>query len=78
MYNNTPVVSKVQRMNYSVNVWYQFVLVSRWNKVDVYFVNEIDYNNQKMTPEMKKKFIENNEPIMSFFHDAIKGGNIGF
>jgi len=42
MYNNTPIISNIKKMNYSVNVWYQMVLVSRWNKVEVYFVTEKD------------------------------------
>jgi len=59
-------VGKVEKKSLSVNVWYTFMLVSRWNKIDVYLLKEEMFESKQMTAEDKKTFMNTNTPFMSF------------
>lgn len=56
----------MEKKSLSVNVWYTFMLVSRWNKIDVYLLKEEMFESKQMTAEDKKTFMNTNTPFMSF------------
>lgn len=46
--------------------------------MDIYLIKENSFKDKEWTAEEKSHFFEENKPILTLYHDALKNGYLGF